>query len=223
MSRFAIVPARSNSKGVPGKNLRTVGGVSLVARAIQTAAEAGIFSDIVLTTDGEEIAEEGRRAGARVVMRPAALAGDDAKSIDAVCHALEYMGVTQGIAVLLQPTSPLRSVMDIVKAVQTFEDAGQGCVISVCECEHHPFKTFYVEEAAARPLHDFAHMEQPRQLLPPMSRPNGAIYVNTVADLLRKKSFFVSPVTLYEMSATASIDIDTETDLLLANTLIRNY
>ncbi len=223
MSRLAIIPARSNSKGVPGKNLRTVGGVSLVTRAIQTAAEAGVFSDIVLTTDGEEIAEEGRRAGARVVMRPAALAGDDAKSIGAVCHALEYMGVTQGIAVLLQPTSPLRSVMDIVKAVQTFEDAAQGCVISVCACEHHPFKTFYVEKAAARPLQDIAHMEQPRQLLPPMFRPNGAIYVNAVADLLSKKTFFISPVMLYEMSAPASIDIDTETDLLLANTLIRNY
>lgn len=222
MRKVAIIPARSNSRGVPGKNLRMVGGRSLVARAIHDAMATGVFTDVVLTTDGEAIAEEGRRAGAAVAMRPAELAGDDAKSIDAARHALETIGVTQGMAVLLQPTSPLRTAADISLAVAQFERLEQGSLVSVCECEHHPFKTFGYENNMPAPLRELAFMESPRQLLPPMFRPNGAIYVNAVRDLFRENSFFVPPVAFFCMDMVASIDIDSEIDLLVANTLIRS-
>lgn len=222
MRKVAIIPARSNSRAVPGKNLRMVGGISLVARAIHGAIAAGVFTDVVLTTDGEAIADEGRRAGAVVAWRPAGLAGDNARSVDAACHALESIGVTQGMAVLLQPTSPLRTASDIRQAVAQFEALGRGSLVSVCECEHHPFKTFVYENNEPAPLRELAFMEFPRQLLPLMYRPNGAIYINAVCDLFRENSFFVPPVSFFAMDAVASMDIDSETDLLVANTLIRS-
>jgi len=220
MKIVAIIPARAGSKGLPGKNLRPVGGISLVGRAILAAVESGVFSDIIVTTDGDDIAEEARRYGAKPIFRPDALASDDARSIDAVCHALQEINAHQGICVLLQPTSPLRLAKDIFEAVEQKRLLGPGSIISVCECDHHPFKTFELRDGKVVPTRNLADLESPRQSLPKMYRPNGAIYVNDIVDLFNLRSFFIAPIQAYEMSASQSVDIDSELDLMCANSLI---
>ncbi|WP_250646289.1 cytidylyltransferase domain-containing protein, partial [Microbacterium tenebrionis] len=105
----AIIPARGGSKGVPRKNLRPVGGVPLVVRAVRAAAAASAVDLVVVTTDDAEIAEAAAAAGARIVRRPAELAGDTASSESAVLHAMDELegdGLTVGAVVFIQATSP---------------------------------------------------------------------------------------------------------------------
>lgn len=224
MKAVAIVTARGGSKGVPGKNLRPVGGVSLVGRAIQAATGAGCFDRIVLTTDSPEIAAEGARHGALCLDRPARLADDGAKSIDAVLDALDQLGAcgeSFDLCVLLQPTSPLRTAFDIRQAVDRFVELKTGSLFSVCACEHHPLKAMLLQDGELVAVRAPALLEAPRQSLPVAFRPNGAIYVNRVEDLRRAHSFFVQPFHFVEMDAKRSLDIDSEADLVLANQFVQ--
>ncbi len=105
----AIIPARGGSKQVPRKNLQRVGGVPLVERAVRAAAAASGIDLVVVSTDDDEIAAVATAAGARVIRRPAELAGDTATSESALLHALDELearGDSVGIVAFLQATSP---------------------------------------------------------------------------------------------------------------------
>src|SRR6478735_6950465 len=105
----AIIPARGGSKGVPRKNLRTVGGVPLVVRAIRAASDAAGIDLVVVSTDDDEIAAVSAAVGARVVRRPAEISGDTASSESAILHAvdeIEAAGERVGIIAFVQATSP---------------------------------------------------------------------------------------------------------------------
>lgn len=222
MSCVAIIPARANSKGLPGKNLKEVGGVSLIGRAIEAATHSKCVSRVIVSTDGHDIANEALKYSAEVIMRPATLASDSSRTIDAVCHALEYVEMSSGLCILLQPTSPLRSSEDVSRAVDLYNQKLNGSLISVCESEHHPFKTLIKSEIGEiGPIINLGMLESPRQDLPLAYRVNGAIYINRVEDLLSRRTFFVEPLQIYEMSSTLSIDIDNVDDLLRANSFLK--
>ena len=134
-----LVPARGGSRRVPGKNLRAIGGVPLVGRAVRTArAAAGALPGgphrVACSTDDPAIAQVAAAWGADVIDRPAALATDDATSIVVVLHALGELPAGQAkyrTLVLLQPTSPLVEPADIVAAVERHWEAGGAPVTSV--------------------------------------------------------------------------------------------
>ncbi|MFD5631745.1 MULTISPECIES: cytidylyltransferase domain-containing protein [unclassified Streptomyces] len=119
---LAVIPARGGSKGVPAKNLLPVGGVPLVARAVRECRAARLVTDVVVSTDDQAIAAAARQAGAEVVLRPAAIAGDTATSEAAVLHAMDAHEALHGSAVdvvlLVQATSPfiIREDIDGVSA-----------------------------------------------------------------------------------------------------------
>lgn len=217
---IAIITAREGSKGVVDKNLREIGGISLVGRSILAALETKFFDKVILTTDGQKIADEGRKYGAEVVLRPKALSGDGAKSIDAVVHAFQYCGINSGVSVLLQPTSPLRTSRHIREAIDKFLDTNVASLVSVCEAEHHPYKTFLMLEDGLQVMHSIDYLDMPRQNMPKALRLNGALFVNRVEDLLIKRSFYNEPIDIYEMSNQSSIDIDSELDLKIANVIV---
>lgn len=219
--RIAVITARAGSKGLPGKNLRQLGGQSLLARAIEAARQSACFDRIVLTTDGDDIAKEGLRLGAEVVRRPPELAADSAKSIDAVVHALQSLGASRGTAVLLQPTSPLRTAAHIAEAVALFDAQAAGSVVSAVAAGVHPFKCL-LDEGNGRygaPA-GLDALEMPRQQLPAAYVPNGAVYVKRIEDLLAQRRFFVPPLQLYLMDEASSVDIDSEADLQHAAALL---
>lgn len=116
----AVIPARGGSKGVPGKNLRRVGGVSLVARAAASCLAAGSIDEVYVSTDDDEVAAEARAAGGSVIDRPADLAGDLASSESALLHALDVLGAagrSVDIVVFVQCTSPFIAASDLDAAV----------------------------------------------------------------------------------------------------------
>jgi CMP-N,N'-diacetyllegionaminic acid synthase len=136
---LGLVPARGGSKGIPDKNIRPLAGRSLLEYAVRAAS--GVVDRIVLSTDSERIAAEGRRAGLEVpFLRPADLARDDTPMLPVIEHAvdtLEQQGWSPEIIVLLQPTSPLRTPDHIRRAVQRLRDTGADSVVTVVELPRH--------------------------------------------------------------------------------------
>lgn len=216
---IAIILARQNSKGIPLKNLQKVGGVSLLGRAILSAKNSSIFDKIVVSTDGELIADEAKKYDYVIVIkRPNELATDTATSISGVIHALDELAINNGICCLLQPTSPLRTAEHIIDAYELFKNQQfTGSIISACLIEHHPYKSLILENGQYKEVRLLADLESPRQQLPKAYRPNGAIYFNDIQQLKSSQRFFNEPIALYEMNEQDSIDIDNQADLVRAN------
>jgi len=221
MTRLLLIPARGGSKGIPGKNIATLGGKPLIAWTIEQALQCG-QGRVLVSTDSEEIATVARDAGAEVpFLRPAELAGDEAGSFEVAEHALNWVETSSGelpeLLVLLQPTSPFRTVDDIVAAVRVVENSVAPAVIGVCEANPHPWMT---RQIGPNGLLDYfvkvpEHIKR-RQDFPPAYVVNGAIYVIRARVLLEKKTFQPAGTLAYVMPQERSLDIDLPSDLQLA-------
>ena len=134
---LAVVPARGGSKGIPRKNLCKLGGLSLIAHAARTARALDWIDRAVLTTDDEEMAQEGRRHGLEVpFLRPAELASDTANPSEMWRHAwLESercFGERFDVSLLLQPTTPLRLPAEVERTVATLIEGRHQAAATVC-------------------------------------------------------------------------------------------
>ncbi|MFI0237117.1 cytidylyltransferase domain-containing protein [Streptomyces sp. NPDC016845] len=147
---LAVIPARGGSKGVPAKNLAPVGGVPLVARAVRACLATRRVTDVVVSTDDAAIAAVAREAGAEVVTRPAAIAGDKATSEAAVLHAMDAHEALHGAAVdvvlLVQCTSPFIAREDVDGVVRAIIEDGADSALTVA-----PFHGFVWRDAADEP------------------------------------------------------------------------
>ncbi|MFE2260216.1 cytidylyltransferase domain-containing protein [Streptomyces griseosporeus] len=143
---LAVIPARGGSKGVPAKNLAPVGGVPLVARAVRECLAARLVTDVVVSTDDQAIAAAAREAGAEVVLRPAAIAGDTATSEAAVLHAMDAHEALHGAPVdavlLVQCTSPFLVREDVDGVAAAVVENGADTAVTVA-----PFHGFVWREA----------------------------------------------------------------------------
>ncbi|EWT01120.1 acylneuraminate cytidylyltransferase [Intrasporangium oryzae NRRL B-24470] len=141
---LGVIPARGGSKGLPGKNLRELFGLPLIAHSIRAAAMTPVVTRCIVSTDSEQIAEVARRFGGDVpFLRPAELAGDDAPMAPVVRHALEHVEREEGRAydavLLLDPTSPARVPDQLTAAARRLaEHPGLDGVISVSEPTFNP-------------------------------------------------------------------------------------
>ena len=133
---------------MPGKNLRKLAGKSLVRRAIEAGLGAKLVNRVILSTDSEDIASEGVGAGAEVpFLRPSHLASDDATSADAAIHALDAIRFSDGVLVLLQPTSPLRYATDVDAVLRFKAENGLPCVVT-CGPDGKPNGAIYAIDVA---------------------------------------------------------------------------
>ena len=225
-SVLAIIPARGGSKGLPGKNIKELCGKPLIAWSIEQAKSCSDVDRVVVSTDNDQIAEITGKYGAEVpFMRPIELANDSASTIDVIFHAINWLNEHEDYRseyiLLLQPTSPLRTVADIENAIQTLKDKEARAVVSVCECDHHPWWSNILPENGN--MKDFLRpdiLNKRRQDLPVFYRLNGAIYL-TDTDYLHECNGFFGPNTFtYKMPKSRSVDIDSDVDFKLAGLLI---
>ena len=209
----AIIPARGGSKGVPGKNLKLVGGVPLVARAVTSARASVLVDSVVVSTDDPAIASAARAAGAEIVDRPDELSGDTASSEAALLHALDSFEIEPDILVFIQATSPFIDPLDLDSAIARVLDGGADVVFAARET--HAFLWRQSESGAVGVNHDSSFRER-RQDREPQFQETGAFYVMRV-DGFRAAGFrFFGRVDVAVVRDLAALDIDSPEDLDLA-------
>lgn len=226
MRILALIPARSGSKRVPGKNSRILGGKPLIAWSIDVAKEIPEICDILVSTDDSTIAKIGKEAGAFVPwLRPAALATDTASSIDVTLHALDWYEVENGVVdglLLLQPTSPFRTKETIRKGIELFRNNKKQAVIGVSQSNAHPMWALKIVNDLVKPFMRGRGLETRSQDLPDAFTVNGCFYLQSPAELRRRRSFFGKhTIPLLIESPQEALDIDTEFDFLLAESIER--
>jgi N-acylneuraminate cytidylyltransferase/CMP-N,N'-diacetyllegionaminic acid synthase len=222
---LAIIPARGGSKGLPGKNIKFLNGKPLIVHTIEAASKTKAISEVIVSTDDVEIAEVAKKAGASIpFMRPPELALDNSLAIDAYLYTVDKLERDRNIKineiVVLLPTSPLRTPVDIEQAVALFERKDADSVISYVE-EDHPIAWHKKIAADQRIILDEAPIQN-RQQYDKTYYPNGSIYIFKSA-VLRAGKYFTEKSYAYLMPKERSIDIDTAFDFDLATFyLMRN-
>ena len=223
-----IIPARGGSKGIPHKNIRELCGKPLVMYAVDAArALCADTARIILSTDDEAIADVVRAHGLPVpYMRPAELATDTAGSREFMLDAMDWadaQGIDYDAVVLLQPTSPLRTADDVYNALALY-DPQVDMVVSVCEAASNPYYTCFEQEGPEGYLHiskgDGLYTR--RQDCPKVWEYNGAVYVINPDSLRRMPMGAFKRRLPSPMPRERSVDLDTPTDWLVAETLARD-
>ena len=227
VTHIAIIPARGGSKGVPGKNLRVIGGLPLVARTVRTAVASGVFTAVVVSSDDPEILAVAEAHGATALPRPAGLAGDTVPTEPVMAHALAA-AESDGRAPfdwvwLLQPTSPFLEAADLHAAQAVIRRGGCDSVVGVTP--DHGFLWHQTTGVGASDLiePDYDPARRPRrQDMAPTYRENGAVYA------VRRNVWDATGVRLggrvapLVMPAWRSLDVDSWDDLGGARTLARD-
>ncbi|MBD0865852.1 MAG: acylneuraminate cytidylyltransferase [Rhodobacteraceae bacterium] len=213
-----IILARGGSKGIPRKNLRPIGGVSLIGRAVRAGRTAARVNAVYVSTDDAEIATESAYHGARIIDRPAALSGDTATSESGWLHALKTVRADLPRVerlVFLQCTSPFITGADIDGCLAAMAVQGADCALSVVE-DHSFMWAYDTEGFGAGVNHDHTKQRQRRQDLPPGFKENGAIYCVEVAAFERTGQRFCGTVALFPVEHPL-VEIDTEWDFQLCS------
>ncbi|MFC7819137.1 cytidylyltransferase domain-containing protein [Streptomyces sp. NPDC057367] len=223
---LAVIPARGGSKGVPAKNLAPVGGVPLVARAVRECRAARLVTDVVVSTDDRSIAAAAREAGAEVVLRPAAIAGDTATSEAAVLHAMDAHEALHGAAVdvvlLVQCTSPFIVREDIDGVAGAVAENGADTAVTVAPFHGFVWRDGDDEERPAEGGHGVNHdkshrprrQDRPQDLLE-----TGAAYAMAADGFREHRHRFFGRTELVRTDPARVLEIDDPHDLARARAL----
>lgn len=221
MKILGIVPARGGSQGIPGKNIKPLNGLPLIAYTLQQAAEATLIDRVIVSTDDETIAECARSFAADVpFLRPAHLASATSSSIEFILHAvqsLEETGEKYDKVCLLQPTSPYRPKGVIDEAIRFSRSQKNRSLVSIRKVPVHynPHWTFSME-------HGSLHTSIPgplitrRQDLPEVYHRDGAIYILDVDYMKKEGKLLSEDLCGFEIESPALINIDGPEDWDLA-------
>jgi CMP-N,N'-diacetyllegionaminic acid synthase len=220
-----LVPARAGSKGLPGKNVRPLGGLPLLAWTARAIAAAAVPARAVLSTDDPAIAEVGRAHGLEApFLRPPELATDAAGMLDVVDHAVGWLEAHAGFGatavMLLQPTCPFRKAERLRQAVDLLARPGTEGVIGVRRIERS-LSVMYREDASGclDPLAAWDDRTR-RQDVRPLLTPNGTLYLVTRQALATHRRLFPPRLRPLATDAVEGIDIDTPEDWALAEAVV---
>lgn len=226
MRILGIIPARSGSKGVPGKNRKKLGEKPLIQYTLEQAQKSLHLTQIIVSTDDPEIAEIATHLGVEVpFLRPAELATDTASSMDVVQHAvtfLENKGQFFDAVCLLQPTSPFREHGFIDKAISLFIAKKSDALVSMLPVPQE-FNPHWVFEKEGNGFLKIATGENEiikrRQDLPQAFFRDGSLYLTKI-ESIKKGSFYGNSLSYIESNPDLYVNIDTLTDWNLAEQLL---
>jgi N-acylneuraminate cytidylyltransferase len=218
---ISIIPARGGSKGIPRKNIIPLNGIPLIAYTIRASVESRYIHRTIVSTDDKHIVDISRSYGAEIIKRPGKIAQDDTPTEAVIKHALEYLVKKEKYApahvILLQPTSPLRTVNDIDLSYEQFLSGTGDSLLSVCKSHSFIWKktnTFGV------PI-NYDYRSRPRRQDLYQYRENGAIYIFKRELFLTNNNRLRGRILLYEMEEDRSIEIDNPFDILIAETILK--
>lgn len=219
---LAVIPARGGSKGIPRKNVRMLGGKPLIAHTIAAIRQGSRVDRVVVSTDDEEIAHVARAHGAEVVVRPAEIAGDLAKSEDALLHTLEVLeqeGYAPGVVLLVQCTSPLTTAADIDGTVAALLEQDADTAVAVAP--FHYFLWGRDEAGDAVAINHEKSVRLMRQQRRPEFIETGAVYAMRVPGFRKHRHRFFGKTVLHETPAENRLEIDDPEDLVLAEQIMQ--
>lgn len=228
MKILAIIPVRGGSKGVPGKNIKLLGGKPLLAYTSELALQSKYLTEVIVSTEDEPIGEVAKSLGVQVpFMRPMALAQDDTPTIDVLIHALEWyenQTIFFDAVCLLQVTSPIRTLDFLDKAIEKFMASGCDSLVSVQKVPHeyNPHWTFEVNaEGNLKIATGEAEIIPRRQELPTAYHRDGSIYITKTDVLLREHSLYGKSTAFIESEPDFYVNIDTMEDWEKAEEMIQ--
>lgn len=212
------------------KNLRLVGGKSLLVRAVEAALQCPLIDNVLVTTEDEEIAREAVRAGAEVpFLRPEELASDTIATVPVLVHAVtayaDATGRRPAVLVLIEATVPFRRSELLTEAIERYRRGGCRSVISVCPLERKPQNIFIkgdeggLERYITSPVENFTR----RQDMEHLCRLSSGVYVVGCDDFLNSRKLVLEPIGFVETTSRESINIDEDLDLLLADLVAKTY
>lgn len=224
MKPLFVIPARGGSKGIPGKNIKPLGGKPLIAYSVEVARQLAPDCDICVSTDDQAIADVVREMGLEVpFMRPDYLATDHCGTYEVLLHAVQFyenLGRNYDTLVLLQPTSPLRTALDVRRCLEAYSP-DVDMVVTVVEAASNPYYNCYETDAEG-----FLHISKGdgsyvrRQDAPKAWEYNGAVYVINIDRLKQMPLSRFPRRRMVEMERSRSIDLDTPLDWLVAEAVV---
>ena len=235
MNILAIIPARSGSKGVPGKNIRDLAGKPLICWSIEEAKKSELLTRVIVSTDSEDIANIAKSCGAEVpFFRPEEISQDLSTDVEFLQHALNFLKEKEeyepDIVLRLPPTSPLRTARHIDEGIRTLiENPDADSCRPITEAPKHPYKMWRVVDGAQvmEPFLSSAvtKMDEPynlpRQMLPKAYVHTGAMDIMRLRTIRDLKSTSGKKVAYFFMKPEDSVNIDSEIDFEIAEILMR--
>ena len=218
---LGVIAARAGSKRLPGKNLKQIGGRSLIEWSVRAAQNASSIDKLIVSSDCSAIIAEANRLSVDTpFVRPPALSCDSASSFSVVKHAVLAQPGYDWV-LLLQPTSPFRSSNDIDNIVNLMLEKNGLSAVSASRLEDVPDTMFLMaEHLENKSWRNFMVGEKiAPNPTPKVYTINGALYLADINYLLNTEQFFDQNSVIYEMPEDRAIDIDTDEDLARA----RNY
>lgn len=227
---LGLIPARGGSKGLPGKNIRPLYGKPLIAWTIEQGLTSKYLDELIVSTDDEEITEVSRGYGAEVpFLRPKELATDEAKTIDVVVHALEFLKQQEGLEfdylALLEPTSPLRKNGDIDESIAKLIDNSKNadCLVSLgkISLEHPEITKIMDKYGYVKPFYEQKVIATRRQDYSDAYFPYGVIYLSKVETLLSSKTFYQERTLAFLIEGWQNYEVDDIYDFMVIETILK--
>ena len=213
MKVIALVTARSGSKGVPDKNIKNIGGHSLLDWSIKSSLKAQSISNVYLSTDSEVYANIGKECGALVpFLRPKELASDTANDLDVIKHFLSVIDEKPDALVHIRPTTPLRDPSILDKAIELFFSKKDELTSlrSVHEMSESAYKSFEVNEKGF--LSTIGSIESgdkanlPRQAFPKTYVANGYVDVLDPNYVLKENKLHGDKIFAFQTPVVTEVD-----------------
>lgn len=233
MNVLSVIIARGASQRVPNKNIRPLAGRPLLVYSIEAAQRSRYVQRLIVSTDSDAIAEVAAKAGAEVPFRrPAEISQGHSTELQAMEHALGWLrdheAYNPDLVVLLRPTSPFRTSATIDRAVELLmNDRNAHCVRTVRLCSEHPHKMWVMDKDGRR-IRSLIAVEQKLpeahtlsyQLLPTVYIQNASMDVFRPSNVWQLRSTTGTEIIPLVMDELESLDINTELDFVLAETLM---
>lgn len=223
---LGVITARGGSKGIPFKNITLVAGKPLIGHTIEAALGSKRLDACTLSTDSQAIADCAAGFGLPAkALRPTHLATDTASNIDAAIFAVQQFEQSEhhlvDVIVLLQPTAPMRTSVDIDNALDLFFSAGTKSLISVYEGNNiHPNIMYFERNSRLESVITADTIPGRRQEFQPVYVRNGALYIATRDQLFNNRTFVDNAPVAYVMPRSRSVNIDEPFDLEMAEWLM---
>ena len=223
MRPIAIIPARGGSKGIPNKNILKINDKPLIAWSIEHALSSQSIDSVWVSSDSEEIISIAERYGAKSIIRPDSISGDEASSESAWLHALDTIEKQMEVNLIvgMQATSPVRGPTDLDDAIQAFNDQKLDSLISVTMIRDHNVWSM-TEKGPESVNYDFMNRKR-RQDTEVRYLENGSFYLFKPKILRTTNNRIGGKIGFYHQELYKMFQIDDPEDLTLCTAILNGY